>query len=232
MLTFHNMLRPEPAPRRAMFDRGLRAAGLRPESEAKCDVLLIWSRYGRFSATARLVEARGGRVLVAENATWGNEFAGQQWYSLWLGFHNVVKGIRPGGADRWAALGVDLRPWRTSGTETVGLAQRGIGPAGIASPRDLKLPCDRVRPHPGIRPAKPLEDDLRKAREVVTWGSGAAVKALIWGIPVRSLLPDWAAEQDNTDAGRLAMLERLAWAQWRHEEIESGDAFRWLLCAP
>lgn len=226
------MLRPDPAYRRDMFDRGLRAAGLTPTSDALCDTLLIWNRYGRFSATARLVEARGGRVIVAENATWGNDFLGKRWYSLWRGVHNVTRGLVDGGPARWDRLGVGLAPWRVGGTESVGLAQRGIGPAGIASPPNFHLPCDRVRPHPGVRPAKALQDDLSKAREVVTWGSGAAVKALLWGIPVRSLLPDWAAEQDNTDEGRLAMFRRLAWAQWQHEEIESGEAFQHVLCAP
>jgi hypothetical protein len=42
-------------------------------------------------------------------------------------------------------------------------------------------------------------------------------------------MPQWIGEQDNTDAGRLAMFQRLAWAQWRLSEIESGFAFRWLL---
>jgi hypothetical protein len=42
-------------------------------------------------------------------------------------------------------------------------------------------------------------------------------------------MPGWIAEQDNTDAGRLAMLRTLAWAQWRLSEIESGEAFERLI---
>ena len=75
----------------------------------------------------------------------------------------------------------------------------------------------------------PLEDDLAKACKVVTWGSGAAIKALMMGIRVESHMPNWIGEQDNTDEGRLAMFRRLAWANWRLSEIESGQAFRWLL---
>lgn len=75
----------------------------------------------------------------------------------------------------------------------------------------------------------PLEDDLAKASKVVTWGSGAAIKALMVGIRVESHMPNWIGEQDNTDEGRLAMFRRLAWANWRLSEIESGQAFRWLL---
>jgi hypothetical protein len=74
-----------------------------------------------------------------------------------------------------------------------------------------------------------VEADLANAAKVVTWGSGAAIQALLMGIPVISEMPGWIGEQDNTDAGRLAMFRRLAWAQWRHEEIGSGEAFHWLL---
>ncbi len=55
------------------------------------------------------------------------------------------------------------------------------------------------------------------------------MKALLWGIPVESHYPRWIGKQDNTDAGRLAMFERLAWAQWTHEEIAEGLPFRRLL---
>lgn len=87
----------------------------------------------------------------------------------------------------------------------------------------------RVRKHPGKSAAIPLEKDLAKAGKVVTWGSGAAVKALMMGIRVESHMPDWIAAQDNTDQGRLDMFGRLAWAQWRLEEIASGAAFEWVL---
>jgi hypothetical protein len=79
--------------------------------------------------------------------------------------------------------------------------------------------------------AKPLEDDLARCGKVITWGSGAAVKALLWGIPVVSEMPHWIADQQNTDESRLAMFRRLAWAQWRLSEIESGEAFACLLNA-
>ena len=72
-------------------------------------------------------------------------------------------------------------------------------------------------------------DDLARCGRVVTWGSGAAIKALLWGIPVVSEMPDWIGEQNNTDEGRLAMLRRLAWAQWTMDEISEGVPFRCLL---
>jgi hypothetical protein len=87
----------------------------------------------------------------------------------------------------------------------------------------------RIRRHPGTKPAKPLEDDLVQCGRVITWGSGAAIKALMMGIPVTSHMPGWVGEQDNTDDGRLAMFRRLAWAQFRLSELESGYAFARML---
>ncbi|MCB1838545.1 MAG: hypothetical protein KDH99_13110, partial [Alcanivoracaceae bacterium] len=93
----------------------------------------------------------------------------------------------------------------------------------------LKRYGGRIRKHPGQGAAMPLEDDLAGCGRVVTWGSGAAIKALLMGIPVISEMPNWVGEQDNTDSGRQAMFRRLTWAQWRLSEFESGEAFAWLL---
>jgi hypothetical protein len=66
---------------------------------------------------------------------------------------------------------------------------------------------------------------------VITWGSGAAIKALLWGIQAVSEMPNWIGEQDNTPESRLEMFRRLALAQWELHEIESGEAFACLLPA-
>lgn len=228
MPTYFNSLRPDLHCRREIFDAGLKAVGYTPSDPGKCDLLLTWNRFGTREAQADKVEARGGRVLVAENATWGNDFLGGRWLSIWPSFHNRSDSIVDGGPSRWGVLGVSLASWRPEGGEVVGLMQRGLGPRG--TPANWKPPgCTRLRKHPGNRPSIPLEDDLAKASEVRTWGSGAAVKALMWGIRVKSFMPNWAGAQDNTDEGRLAMFERLAWSQWRHDEIASGVPFAWLL---
>lgn len=228
MPTYCNLLRASLHYRRQAFDRGLQAAGFRPTAEAKCDLLLIWNRYGRFEFAADAAEKRGARVLIAENATWGNDFLGGRWYSIWPRLHNRADSIRDGGASRWDSLGVSLSDWRPQGGEVVGLMQRGIGPRG--TPRGWIPPgCTRIRKHPGTGPCVPLDEDLASASEVRTWGSGAAVKALIDGVRVRSYMPKWCGEQDNTDEGRLNMLRRLSWAQWRLQEIEVGEPFAWLL---
>lgn len=227
MATFFNALRPDPHYRREAFDAGMKAVGFKPADAGRCDVFIGWNRYGQLERLADQVEARGGRVLIAENASWGNDFMGGRWYSLWSRFHNRSDSIRYGGPERWDSLYVDLDPWRESG-ETVGLMQRGIGPRG--TPKNWIPPgCDRIRRHPGKAEGVPLVKDLAKAAKVVTWGSGAAIKALMWGIKVESHMPLWAGSQDNTYAGRRAALQRLSWAQWRLSEIESGEPFKWLL---
>jgi hypothetical protein len=208
--------------RRAAFESGIKRIG-DPE------VFVTWNRIGAADQKAKEYEARGLPVIVAENAAWGNDFVGLRWYSLALGMHNTAGCFPLGGPERFDGLGVELAPWCTSG-ERVVLPQRGIGPSGVAMPRDWpNQQVGRIRRHPGTSACMPLEKDLENAGEVVTWGSGAAIKALIWGIQVESHMPNWIGEQDNTDAGRLEMFRRLAWAQWTIDEIASGEPFERLL---
>ena len=187
-------------------------------------------------------------MLVAENGYLGKDWRGGHWYSLAIGHHAGAGIWNEGSAARWDSWGVELLPWREGGRETLILGQRGIGEEGIASPtgwaeRAQKLTGGRIRPHPGkLPPAISLERDLWKAREVVTWHSGAALSALIAGIPVWYDFEQWigaraglplsqfgkvAARRD--DADRLGMFRRLAWAMWEVEEISSGAAISHLM---
>jgi hypothetical protein len=224
--------------RRTLFEAGLSRLGYEVchgLPSATEGVLVTWNRIGAANALAEKFEQAGLPVIVAENAAWGNEFAGSKWYSLALRRHNTAGTFPVGGSARWDRLDVTLEPWRQSG-ETVILPQRGIGSKPTAMPHGWPQDAyrrhgGRIRPHPGRQPCKPLCDDLAKAGRAVTWGSGAAIQALLLGIPVTSEMPEWIGEQDNTDEGRLAMFRRLAWAQWRHEEIGSGEAFAWLLAS-
>ena len=220
--------------RRAVFTEGLQRVGFEvvhglTREPREGDVLVTWNRIHDGDASALEFERRGNAVLVTENATWGNEFAGERWYTLCRGFHNLSGTFPIGGNERWDSLGVELAPWREGG-ETVVLPSRGIGPPCHRMPRDWpSRQVGRIRSHPGTGPAKRLEEDLAECGRVVTWGSGAAVKALMLGIRVESHMPNWIGGQDNTDAGRLAMFRRLAWAQWRLSEIRAGEPFARLL---
>lgn len=224
--------------RAILFEKGLRKLGYTvvhgmTDDPGSRDVFITWNRIGRADSIARVFEKLSLTVLVVENATWGNSFAGDDWYHIARKYHNTEKCFPVGSSDRWDELGVNLGSWRTKG-ETLILPQRGIGSDPVRMPKTFPKMATRehggrVRKHPGIRVRKSLEDDLESCGKVITWGSGAAVKALIMGIPVVSYYPKWIAKQDNTDDSRIDMFRLLAWAQWRHEEIASGLAFEHLI---
>lgn len=241
------LIREQPHYRHHAFMRGLKAAGYNtvgtlPDPK-KGDVLVIWNRYGGFDEMARQFERAGATVIVAENGYLGVDFNGKRWYALAKTHHNGAGLWNVGGPERWDSLGVDIKPYREGGSEVVILPQRGIGPEGVAMPPhwlDKVKEQGRVRPHPGMNKCVPLEDDLKDAKAVITWGSGAALKALLLGIPVFYAMRGWIGAGGATKLElanftepqrpeRLAMFRRLAWAMWTVEEIESGEAFKWLL---
>lgn len=243
-MKFCSLLRPDPHYRPEVFRRGLQAVGGVETDHRRCDVLVIWNRYGEFADKAAEVESRGGTVLVAENGYLGVEWRGSVWYALSVGQHNGAGRWPEGGPERWDRLGVELAPFRTDGHERVLLPQRGIGSPGVKMPSGWELSAlrqagkpARVRKHPGMKAAIPLEDDLARARSVVTWGSGAALKALALGVPCFHSFSRWIGAPASRplaeirhgelrdESARLAMFRRLIWAQWRIDEIESGEAF-------
>ena len=264
-----NLLRTSPHYRREAFDKGLRAIGFetvdRLDKPKPGDVLVCWNRYDGSGEVADNFERRGATVLVAENCPLGNSWRDGAalatenlplgnsrrdgvWYSL-ARRHVALTGgdINDGGASRWDSWGVELAPFR-DGNETVILAQRGFGHPNVRSPDHWaegvhRKIGGRIRQHPGTGPAKPLADDLRKARGVVTWSSAAAVQALTMGLPVWYAHPkfvcaeasrplaEFPGDPRRDDAARLKCFRRLAWAMWSLAEIESGEAIEHTLAA-
>jgi hypothetical protein len=218
------------------------------------DVLVIWNRYGHRDGWAREMERAGGRVFVMENG-YVPYPSGVDTLALAEGHHTGAGWWAVGGPERWAGWGVEIQPWQDMPPPwpVIIAPQRGIGPDGVAMPRGwadrTALMCRRhttrevrVRPHPGRHaPAVPLAEDLAVAGVVVVWSSRVGLEALLAGVPVVSLSPHWigrtAAWPDLAEldappfptAARLAMFERLAWAQWTIEEIANGCAFAGLL---
>lgn len=233
--------------RRGEFLAGLRAAGYVVEDRiprpAAGDVLVIWNRPARNEMEARRFEHAGAAVLVCENGYLGKQWRGAKWFSIARGHHAGAGEWPAGGPERWDGWGVELAPWRRGGREVVVLAQRGIGEPGVASPpgwaeRVARQIGGRVRPHPGgDAPAVPLADDLAGTACVVTWHSGAAVHALLMGVPVFHAFPDWicagaarplahfAAGTRCDDVARLEALRRMAWAMWTVDEVRAGVPF-------
>lgn len=259
----HLLIRADPYYRRGSFEAGLRAcgfeiAGTPREAPRPGDLLVMWNRYGANDKLATRWADLGGTVIVAENGLLGRHHQGGNWYSLALNGPAAGGGVIPrpaAGEARAAAIGVQLDPWRQGGAEIVVLGQRGIGPPGIASPdgwaeralarvRKTSGRPARIRAHPGENPATPLERDLENAWAVITWSSGAAVRALALGVPVFYNLGSWIGrgcsawwkqepeelEQRRTDdEARAETFETIGRTTWATTEIETGEPFRRLL---
>lgn len=243
--------------RKEIFQSGLRKLGYRigdsPLSNPGTDdVLILWNRFPRDESTAHAYETRGGTVLIVENGYIGQDTNGGRTFAVAKSYHNGA-GLWPeGGPERWTKMNVELKPWRSSGNFILVLPQRGFGPVNVAMPQQwahhvanrLRTISDlpiRVRVHPGVKKTEPYAD-LKGAWAAVTWGSGAAIKAIAAGYPVFYEFPQWigglAARLIGTKptclgepflGDRLPMFQRLAWAQWSSDEIENGEAFDWLL---
>lgn len=247
------MVKDTPHYRADAIRAGLRRLGYTlVDHTTQTDLIVIWNRYGWRDQAASEVEARGGTVIVMENGYLGNDFAGNRWYAAALSQHNGAGKWPHHGNERWDSLGVELEPWRGGRETPVLLPQRGIGPPYVAMPltwapamiefmRHRGIKC-RVRAHPGIQTVcKPLVDDIGNAHFCVTWGSGAAIKALAMGVPVFYSFGKWIgaeAARPSSEIGtyiqvddekRLSMFRRLAWAMWRVSEIESGECFKTLI---
>lgn len=262
------LLRQQPQYRADAFREGLLAAGYEvvgavprfPPSPR--DVLVIWNRYGRMNGYADTFETAGARVIVAENGALGRDAPNGPWYSVCIQ-NPVAAGIwYVPEADalreaRWEhiskEIGAGICEWRTGGREVIILAQRGIGPNGVRQPdgwhrriaEQLRAAGHRVRvrEHPGENPPRvSLEEDLQEARAVVTWASGAALKALLFGVPVFYGCTQWigrdAALPLNLERNRslaislperLPTFQRLAWCQWQIPDIAAGIPFSVLL---
>lgn len=265
------LIRSQPYYRREAFVSGLRAAGHEVSDwpPAKVDentLLVMWNRYSTNAALALQVESVGGKVIVAENGYLGKGGSIPKWdvhpqgpangdyYALALGGHNGNGDWSSGGAQRWLALGVSLKPLRSEGKRILVCPNR---PFGVnAMPHDWPVEVIvwlrestqmeiTVRPHPGNAcPARPLHADLKDCYAMVIWSSGAGVHALVAGIPVICCAPAWIAKRaaqsswrdlevttdpEQWDRLRAQAFERMAWAQWTAEEIASGKPFDHLL---
>jgi hypothetical protein len=220
--------------------------------------LIIWNRYAGYDAEATEFERRGARVLVAENGYLGREWRGNFWYALALGYHNGAgqyPPVEPAELDcRVQELfSGQLEPWRpTPGGPVVVLQTRSIGVPTVAEPRgwsqtvagELERAGVAVilRGHPGAKPDdEGLSGALRGASAVLTWGSSAALKAVLAGVPAFYGFPRWigapggrfyqgpASLAEPYIGDRSALLRSLAFAFWRLDEITQGRPFAYLL---
>jgi len=61
---------------------------------------VTWNRIGIGASAARAFESAGRPVLVAENASWGNDFAGNRWYHIARNRHNTAGRFDDHGPER------------------------------------------------------------------------------------------------------------------------------------
>lgn len=228
---------------KAAWIKGLKTCGFEIvrdyNTPTKDDLLLIWNVSARDKNHIKLFKDVGATILVAENGYLGKQWGGHKWFALSRDHHNGA-GTYPShlGPSRVAKYSFECKPWREGGVEFVALPQRGIGEVGIAMPRDYKFPnkC-RIRPHLGLQEIIPVEQDIQNARAVVTWGSGAAIKAMAMGIPVFYGFNDWIAKDGATPISqadwknpqrpdRTKAFENVFSAMWTIQEVESGIAFK------
>lgn len=249
------LIREQPHYRRDAFICGLLRAGKKlvgpgHAPSSRNDWLLIWNRYGEWEREANVWEARGGTVLVCENGYIGKDLDGLQYYAIAVHGHNGSGRWYVGDEDRFAYLGLDLKPWtqNESGHWLV-CGQRGIGSKTMASPFDWHMRTAkpllegrhplRIRAHPGRHePQVPLAKDLEGAAACVIWSSSSGVAALVSGIPVLYGAPHWVCETGarpietqqllRDDDARRNALHRMAWAQWTIGEISHGLPFDYL----
>lgn len=234
--------------RREAFGQGLRLHGYhvindRNAQPREGDVLVVWNRSNSVNNIARKYERRGGIVIVVENGYIGDTKAMALWHHAGAGEWHV------GEEDRWSQLGIEVKPWRTTGEHILVLPQRSIGEPGVAMPRNwtdsvvkrLKRITDRpivVRKHPGKNVKRELDLDIRNAWCSCVWASGAGIKSIVAGVPVFHDFKKWVggpAASCNWNieepflGDRGPMLHRLAWSQWSWPEIQSGVPFEYLL---
>lgn len=235
-----------------------------PDRGRPGDILLQWNRYATNHEIASRFEREGGRVFIAENGYIGRDGTAPKfdvhpggpqpghYYAVSEGFHNDASRVKAGGHERFAALGIELKPWRTGGGHVLVAPNRSFGiPERMMDPRwpdrcvaRLRKQTKReirVRPHPGNNaPKRPLSEDLKDCWAVVVWSSSVAVHALAAGIPTFIEAPfqivKGAGASGPIDVPvmpeRLPHFERMAWGQWRVDEISSGEPFmRMLACA-
>ena len=237
------LIRKEPYYRCAAFESGLKRVGFSLISAGKAegpeDWLVIWNRHIH-EAQADAWEANGGTVIVAENGYL--QKVDKTHYAISVHGHNGSGWFPVGDEDRFTALGFPVKAWRSDdrpGHEHPGYelvcGQRGIGSRTMKSPpgwgermaKKLEARGRRVkfRPHPGnFAPRVPLINDLAGAAAVHIWSSAAGVRAIVEGLPVYHSAPHWI----GWGAGPMTqdiVLNRVAHAQWHHEEIATGEPF-------
>lgn len=207
------------------------------------DVLVLWNRLSTLDPFARRYESAKAKVIIAEHG-----WIGKDTYTFCLNHHNGAGTWWVGSESRWPSFGIEVKPWRTNGEQILVVPQRGMGIPPVAMPREwtkdvtrrlskltsrkivVRDPADRIHP---------IEPEFRGCHAIVTWASGAGIKAIAEGYPVFYEMPQWVGayaairgldDLENPYLGeRDTLFHKISWAMWRPDEIERGEPFKCLL---
>ncbi|MCI0683021.1 MAG: hypothetical protein L0Y71_13045 [Gemmataceae bacterium] len=205
-------------------------------------------------------------VIDATQHLWQEARAeGRDWYYLDNAYFDAARGrlyratknaVQSNGRERpdwkrWAALGVQVRPWRKQGRHVILVAQSQTYMRVVAGYpgwwRDalavLKRHTDRPIAIRGWRANKmalatTLKEALRDCWALVTWSSAAANEALLAGVPVFTAGVCAATPMGLSDLtriespiypeGRTEWAAGLAGRQWSLDEFRGGTTWRTL----
>jgi hypothetical protein len=237
---------------RDLVQKGLEAHGVKvyhalhrgEPIQTRCVACWSWVNGQRF-------RDQGHSVLVLERGYLGNR---QAWTSLaWNGLNNrgTVPPVPDDGGERFDRFHAGLlQPWDPQGDYVLLIGQVADAMSVLDDDAlhawylsQVQRPWDvpvRFRPHPHAHVISPVRDVpgapviegdfkevVRRARDVVTFNSSAAVDALLAGKRTEAFDAGsiaWPCIAGGMD--RTTWAHRLAWRQWSFDELSSGLAFQ------
>lgn len=211
--------------------------------QGEFDVVVGWNHCPIEHPRTLLLEAGYVNGDMADYTEGRLRFISTSWNQL----HGKSDGFtRPRPSDRWDALNIDMKPWRTEGEYALIMDQH---PGDSMSPpenhwREIAESLQsriqvHVRPHPLIDTNKQrssLLDELVMASCAVTWSSTAAIESVINGVPTIAFSEYCIAYPvcSHDLSQSLYVGERDQWAydlayrQWTLDELRSGEAWEHL----
>ncbi len=212
--------------------------------------------YGWTTHTGPLIEqcrAEGRIWFYADNAYY---FGRTKYYRITTGALMLNGGpVAPVDRRRWAAFGLDIKPWRDEGQGHILVATQSAlhytMHLGVSRDDWTAEVVRRLKEHTNReivvchKPPTPWLDGLPHANfdvalpgawAVVSHTSSCMVKALLEGVPVISLGESMVSqlaganlasiESPYRPRGRLALMKSLASNQWTRSEMSKGLAWR------
>ncbi len=166
----------------------------------------------------------------------------------WNGLHGRAdRGPSGCPPDRWEKLRHAVKPWQVRRVnQYLLICDQHPGDACAPEGTRWRLAQDQARlvaarviyrPHPLLAPdMRPLHEALADAHTVLTWSSTAAIEAVIAGVPTIAMDEGsmaWPVTSHGLDrkeflGDRSQWLYDLAYRQWTHDELRSGEAWETL----